>query len=106
MKQLLEHNDLVRKNLLAILGLGLCFYFSYHLLQGERSYFRYLSLQQQISDMHVENGNLKSERAQMETRVSMMRSGSIDKDLLEERARIVLGFRNQGEKDILVGKTR
>lgn len=106
MKQLLEHNDLVRKNLLALLGLGLCFYFSYHLLQGERSYFRYLSLQQQISDMHTENEKLKADRASLESRVAMMRSGSIDKDLLEERARIVLGFRHQGEKDILVEKSR
>lgn len=104
MKQLLEHNDLVRKNLLALVGLGLCFYFSYHLLQGERSYFRYLSLNKQISTMKQENEKLKSERAILETRVSMLRSNSIDKDLLEERARIVLGFRNEGEKDILVGK--
>ena len=104
MKQLLEHNDLVRKNLLTLVGLGLCFYFSYHLLQGERSYFRYLSLQQTITDMKKDNDKLKFDRSNLEARVSMLRSGSIDKDLLEERARIVLGYRNQGEKDILVGK--
>ncbi len=104
MRQLLEHNDLVRKNLLTLVGLGLCFYFSYHLLQGERSYFRLLSLEQNILDMKMKNDKLKTDHAALETRVSMLRSGSIDKDLLEERARIVLGFRNQGEKDIMVGK--
>ncbi len=104
MKQLLEHNDLVRKNLLTLVGLGLCFYFSYHLLQGERSYFRLLSLEKNISEMKKNNEKLKFEHNALETRVSMLRSGSIDKDLLEERARIVLGFRNQGEKDIMVGK--
>ncbi|HAJ90773.1 MAG TPA: septum formation initiator family protein [Rhodospirillaceae bacterium] len=104
MRQLLEHNDLVRKNLLTLVGLGLCFYFSYHLLQGERSYFRLLSLEQNILDMKTKNDKLKTDHAALETRVSMLRSGSIDKDLLEERARIVLGFRNQGEKDIMVGK--
>jgi cell division protein FtsB len=104
MRQLLEHNDLVRKNLLTLVGLGLCFYFSYHLLQGERSYFRLISLEQNISEMKKSNEKLKSEHDALETRVSMLRSGSIDKDLLEERARIVLGFRNQGEKDIMVGK--
>ncbi|OFW87808.1 MAG: hypothetical protein A3J37_02035 [Alphaproteobacteria bacterium RIFCSPHIGHO2_12_FULL_45_9] len=104
MRQLLEHNDLVRKNLLTLVGLGLCFYFSYHLLQGERSYFRLISLEQNISEMKKTNEKLKSEHDALETRVSMLRSGSIDKDLLEERARIVLGFRNQGEKDIMVGK--
>lgn len=104
MRQLLEHNDLVRKNLLTLVGLGLCFYFSYHLLQGERSYFRLLSLEQNISETKQANEKLKAEHQALETRVSMLRSGSIDKDLLEERARIVLGFRNQGEKDIMVGK--
>ena len=104
MRQLLEHNDLVRKNLLTLVGLGLCFYFSYHLLQGERSYFRLLSLQQNVTDMKKQNESLKLEHEALETRVSMLRSGSIDKDLLEERARIVLGFRNQGEKDIMVAK--
>ncbi len=104
MKQLLQHNDLVRKNMLTLIGLGLCFYFSYHLLQGERSYFRYLSLQQTVSDMKRDHDRLKGDRADLESRVSMLRSGSIDKDLLEERARIVLGYRNQGEKDILLGK--
>lgn len=104
MRQLLEHNDLVRKNLLTLVGLGLCLYFSYHLLQGERSYFRLISLEQNISEMKKTNEKLKSEHDALETRVSMLRSGSIDKDLLEERARIVLGFRNQGEKDIMVGK--
>lgn len=104
MRQLLEHNDLVRKNILTLVGLGLCFYFSYHLLQGERSYFRLLSLQQNVTDMKKQNESLKVEHEALETRVSMLRSGSIDKDLLEERARIVLGFRNQGEKDIMVAK--
>lgn len=104
MRQLLEHNDLVRKNLLTLVGLGLCFYFSYHLLQGERSYFRMLSLQKNISEMKQSHESLKAEHKELETRVSMLRSGSIDRDLLEERARIVLGFRNQGEKDIMVGK--
>ena len=104
MRKLFEHNDLVRKNFLTIFGLGLCFYFSYHLLQGERSYFRMLSLQKNISEMKQTHANLKAGHKELETRVSMLRSGSIDRDLLEERARIVLGFRNQGEKDIMVGK--
>jgi len=101
MKQLLEHHALVKKNLLTLVGIGICFYFSYHLLQGERSYFRLLSLQQNISEMKAKNNTLDVTQTNLETRVSMLRSGSIDKDLLEERARITLGFRNEGEKDIL-----
>ncbi|HOO51483.1 MAG: septum formation initiator family protein [Chlamydiia bacterium] len=104
MKQLLEHKYLVRKNILTIVGIGLCFYFSYHLLLGQRSYVRYLSLQQGISTLESESTLLREERQALESRVSMMRPASINKDLLEERARMVLGFRAQGEKDILFKK--
>ncbi|MDY0028565.1 MAG: septum formation initiator family protein [Pseudobdellovibrionaceae bacterium] len=104
MKQLLEHKYLVRKNILTIVGMGLCFYFSYHLISGQRSYVRYLTLQQSISALEVENSTLKSERVSLESRVSMLRPASINKDLLEERARLVLGYRAENEKDILFNK--
>lgn len=94
----------MRKNILTLVGMFLCFYFSYHLLQGERSYMRYMVLQKSITDLKQEEIALKANRIALETRVSMLRSGSIDKDLLEERARIVLGYRNTGEKDILVSQ--
>lgn len=92
----------MRKNILTLVGMSLCFYFSYHLLQGQRSYVRYLALQNSIGGLTQESRALQENRLALETRVSMLRSGSIDKDLLEERARIVLGYRHEGEKDILV----
>lgn len=104
MKQLLEHKYLVRKNILTIVGMGLCFYFSYHLVSGQRSYVRYLSLQQSIASLEAENAELKSERESLESRVSMLRPASINKDLLEERARLILGYRAENEKDILFNK--
>ncbi len=104
MKQLLEHKYLVRKNILTIVGMGLCFYFSYHLISGQRSYVRYLTLQQSIASLEAENAELKSERESLESRVSMLRPASINKDLLEERARLILGYRAENEKDILFNK--
>jgi cell division protein FtsB len=101
MNRLLEQRFLVRKNLLTLVGMGLFLYFSYHLIQGERSYIRYMSLQKSTQEMAQEAENLKEEREKLEMRVSMLRPGSIDKDLLEERARAVLGFRHEGEKDLI-----
>lgn len=101
MKRLLEQRYLVRKNLVTLIGMGLFMYFSYHLVQGERSYIRYLSLSQSVSALATETSALKTERESLETKVSMMRPGSINRDLLEERARVVLGFRRDGEKDLL-----
>jgi cell division protein FtsB len=101
MNRLLEQQVLVRKNILTLVGMGLFLYFSYHLVQGERSYIRYMSLQKSTQEMEQEAANLAEERERLEMRVSMLRPGSIDKDMLEERARVVLGFRRDGEKDLI-----
>lgn len=101
MKRLLEQRYLVRKNLVTLIGIGLFMYFSYHLIQGERSYIRYISLNQSVSTLEQETVDLKEQRRELETKVAMMRPGSINRDMLEERARVVLGFRRDGEKDLL-----
>jgi cell division protein FtsB len=102
MKRLLEQSYLVRRNMLTLMGIGLFMYFSYHLIQGERSYMRYISLNQSIQTMSQQAAGLQIARKELENRVAMMRPGSINRDLLEERARIVLGFRRDGEKDVLM----
>ena len=101
MKKLLEHRYLVRKNIVTLVGIGLFVYFSYHLMAGERSMMRYISLEKSVSNLEKKSFELSHEQEQLEKKVSMMRPGSINKDLLEERARIVLGFRRPGEVDIL-----
>lgn len=101
MKRLFEQRYLVKKNLVTLIGIGLFMYFSYHLVQGERSYIRFISLNETISRMETQTEDLRKQREELETKVAMMRPGSVDRDLLEERARIVIGFRREGEKDLL-----
>ncbi len=104
MKKLLEQRYLVRKNLVTLIGIGLFVYFSYHLIQGERSLLRYLTLEKSIASLEDKSEKLAKEHESLETKVAMLRPGSINKDLLEERARIVLGFRRPGEVDVLSAK--
>ena len=101
MKRLLEQRTFVRKNIVTLVGMGLFLYFSYHLIQGERSYMRFVSLTQSVEALEQKAASLKDQREQQESRVAMMRPGSVNRDLLEERARVVLGFRRDGEKDLL-----
>ena len=101
MKRLFEHRGLIRKNIVTLIGIGLFCYFSYHLIQGQRSAVRYLTLQKTIERMDVEKAELKAQREELESKVSMLRPNSLNKDLLEERARIVLGFRKAGEMDVM-----
>lgn len=104
MKRLFEHRGLIRKNIVTLIGIGLFCYFSYHLIQGQRSAVRYLTLQKTIERMETEQAELKEHREEMESKVSMLRPNSLNKDLLEERARIVLGFRKPGEMDVMTAR--
>lgn len=80
-----------------MIGLCLCVYFTYHAFQGERSYIRLLSLNANIESTQNELSTLQTKRENLEQKVVMMRPGSINKDLLEERARAVLGFYHPDE---------
>jgi cell division protein FtsB len=91
----------IRKNWAFILVLSLCFYFSYHLLMGDRSYGRLLGLHYAIERSALDFDRLARERAELERRVALLRPGSINRDFLEERARSVLGYRAPGEVDVI-----
>ncbi|MFN3827539.1 MAG: FtsB family cell division protein [Micavibrio sp.] len=97
MRKLLQQRYVVKHNFLAIIGFCLCFYFSYHLILGERSYFRLMSLERQTERTESQFQDMKAEREALENKVAMMRPGSIDPDLLDERARAMLGYRHPDE---------
>lgn len=97
MKHLYQHRFLIRRNLIALIGICLCVYFSYHAIQGERSYLSLLSLNSTIEKTEVEYQALKEQRQALEKKVVMLRPSSINRDLLEERVRAVLGYRHGDE---------
>lgn len=72
-------------------------YFSYHALQGHRSFPALLSVQNTIETQSVALETLKKERAVLERKVVMLRPGSLNRDFLEERVRFVLGYRHPDE---------
>lgn len=67
---------------------------------------RYLSLGADNAALKLEADSLRHRRETLEDKVAMMRPDSINKDLLEERARIVLGFRRADERDILLSPSK
>lgn len=101
MFRLLSHSAILRENLVVLIGVCLCFYFAYHTLQGNRSLFRYYAVSRKIEVLKHDNAALEAERIALEKKVAMMRPGSVDKDLLEERARAVLGYRHKDEYTII-----
>jgi len=101
MKRLIEQRYVLRQNIVAVIGVCLAIYFGYHLMAGERSYLRLLSLNYQVAQTETLLAEKKQECAALEQKVVMMRPGNVHADLLEEQARKILGYHYPGEKQIL-----
>ena len=93
-------NKSVSQFLATFLCFGLFVYFAYHLMHGDRGYFALRGVEDKLQSMQARYEALFSERQALENRVKMLRPASIDLDLLDERARIVLGFVKASERVI------
>jgi len=90
----------------ALLGLGFYAvsgaavgYFAYHAHHGERGLHAKAGLKIRIAQLDQEMAAVRAERAQWEHRVALLRSDNLDRDLLDERARVLL---NSAHKNDLV----
>jgi cell division protein FtsB len=102
MRKLIAQRYLIRRNLLGIIALCLCVYFTYHLTFGTRSYFRLLGFEHETARLAVTYDNLHAQRVTLEDKVVRLRPSSLDPDLLEERVREVLGYTRPDERIILM----
>jgi cell division protein FtsB len=92
MDYLRARSFIIKQNLLVIIGICLFCYFSWHIVTGKRSYTRLVYLNNNIEKISEEYNRMHEERIEIENKVVKLRPGSIDPDLLEERARYVLGY--------------
>jgi cell division protein FtsB len=89
--------------LYAVAGL-LIGYFGVHAFTGSRGLNAKEDLQQQMVELSAEVGRLKAERAEWDRRVALLRSSSLDPDMLDERARAVLHYVHPRDL-LLTGRT-
>jgi len=75
-----------------LFGAALMAYFAYHAVQGDRGLIAWWKLRYEIEKTELVHSEVAAEKAIMERRVSLLRPESLDRDMLEERARIMLGF--------------
>ncbi|HEY6982904.1 MAG TPA: septum formation initiator family protein [Reyranella sp.] len=75
-------------------------YFGYHLVNGDRGLLAMVHLQRenQIADQNL--AEAEATRKIWELRVSELRNQSLDPDMLDERARILLNY--AGKDEIIV----
>ncbi len=70
----------------------LIFYFGYHALTGDRGLLHGAMREETLASRSLELKTLRAEREELETRVHLLSDNNLSRDLLEERARTVLGF--------------
>lgn len=105
MRRFLEGRHFSAGRLVPVIGFSLCFYFMWPLLQGERSYVRLMALEHETAATTGELDQARTERQALEKKVIGLRPGSIDRDLLDERARAMLGYRQTEEKVVIAPAT-
>jgi len=67
-------------------------YFGVNAFTGAHGLRAQADLDKQLATMDTELAHLKAERAVWERRVALLRSDRIDPDMLDERARALLGY--------------
>ena len=93
-----------RANQFLIPGLSVCLmvYFMYHLIQGGRGILALKNLES-LKIQHQEKlDSLRHTQDKLSKKVSMLKPGSLSVDLLEERAKEVLGYSHQNEQIVFV----
>ena len=92
----------LRRSLRAILLAGVSLYLGYHVVQGEHGVIAWLKIAQQIEFTGIELKNLSNRHRELENRVQLLRSESLDPDLLEERARVVLNYALKEDRIVFI----
>jgi cell division protein FtsB len=87
------------------LGILACAYFAFHTVHGDRGVTSLMVLQEQVAEAQILADDLKSQRDEWEHRVELLGSQTLDLDMLEERARVMLNVGFDRDTVIFFTKT-
>jgi cell division protein FtsB len=71
---------------------GLIFYFGFNALTGDRGILTTRQRQATLAEDEAELKTLRAQRMELQLRARLLSEASLSRDLLEERAHVVLGF--------------
>ncbi len=75
-------------------------YFVWHALNGDRGLNAKVAYEAKIKELSAELNELVAARERLERRVGMMQTDQVERDLLDEEARLVLG--RVGKSDLVI----
>jgi len=67
-------------------------YFTFHALTGDRGLLTEAAREKVLAERTAKLEQLRGERRELESRVRLLRTTNLSRDLLEERARLLLGY--------------
>lgn len=76
---------------------ALCLYFAFHAVQGNSGLFSRVQIEAEEAKLQIELKELKAELAILENKTFRLSDAYLDLDLLDERARDVLGLMHGDE---------
>ena len=85
----------------AALNVCLMAYFGYNVIIGERGLLSKWRLADEVAQLEQEFDGLKKRRTLLEQKVSLVRPESLDPDMLDERARIILNLAHPNDITIM-----
>ncbi len=77
-------------------------YFAVNAFTGNHGLRAQADLDQQLAAMQAELSTIRAERAVWERRVALLRSDRIDPDMLDERARTLIGYADPRDLTLLL----
>lgn len=97
-------NNNSKKIILNIFLALLLSYFVFHSIYGNKGVIAYLKVSRELERAHDELKILHAERIELEHNVKLLRPESLDKDILDEKAREVLGVAAPREQVFIPNK--
>jgi cell division protein FtsB len=98
----LELQKRLRQVIAPIIGACVFGYFVYHAVQGDRGIMAWMQISQQLTESRATLAVLTVEREEIQHRVNLLSPSSLDPDLLDERARIMLNVAEPDDRLVIM----
>lgn len=84
-----------------VLGICATGYFAFHAINGERGMLALRQLSQRVTLAQADFDDARRQRQILENKVRLLSPGSLDPDMLDERARLMLNY-GYGDEIVIV----
>lgn len=96
-----------RQITIPVIGACVLGYFAYHTVQGDRGLLAYWRMSQEVNRANATLNAVRTDRENLEQRVSLLRAKGLDLDMLDQQARLLFNLLDRNDLMIfLPGKTR